>query len=302
MKRIFLFIALIGIGLSSCQKDNEPKPNIPEITVGDNDEAVITLDKGNSLDKKLNGGNGKFTATVQDSRVVEAKIDGNYLKLRGLSYGETTISLRSHDKKKSITVRVERPAISLPQSSVTLLPGENRKDITVRGGGDDATYEVIDPEGAIEARWEATTGVLDLVAKHEGEAKIVFKTNDDKPQQELVVVVKASNDVTKSIGFYPTTSSELRLGFPLLLHAHRPGKMVWLSSSTDIADRSKKKIYIPSVKSPQRGAKLSSHVTFVEVRGLETGEYKFIVEEVHEAEGLATLRAPGFKLVVPYDK
>lgn len=304
MKHIFLFLAIAVLGLSACQKDNsEPQVQIAEIVIGEGaGEEVVVLDKGDVVDKALKGGNGKFTATVEDSKILEAKIEGSYLKLRGLNYGTTKVSVRSHDKQRTLTVRVDRPEINLSDSEVTLLPGEVRKNITVRGGGDDAEFEVINPEGAIEARWEARTGVLELTARYEGEAKIIFRSKDDKPAKEIKVVVRATNDVSRQIGFYSTTSSELRPDFPVLLHAHRPGKMVWVSGSTDVINQAKTRVRMASLSAPERGAELSKHITFVNVGKWESGEYPLIVEEVHAAEGLVTLRGRGFKLVLPFDK
>ncbi|MDO4707546.1 MAG: hypothetical protein Q4A61_03870 [Porphyromonadaceae bacterium] len=305
MNRIILFIALAVFGLSACKKDvNEPQVQlVAEIVIGEGEgEEIVVLDKGDVVDKALKGGNGKFTATVEDSKILEAKIEGNYLKLRGLNYGMTKVSVRSHDKQKTLTVRVDRPEISLSEAEVTLLPGEVRKNITVRGGGDDAEFELVNPEGAIEARWEARTGVLELVGKYEGEAMIIFRSKDDKPAKEIKIKVKATNDVSDAVGFYSTKSQTLRPDFPVVLHAYRPGKMVWISASTDMTNQAKTRLRMAPLKSPEKGAKVTQHITFVSVGQYESGEYPLIIEEVRTAEGLVTLRGQGFKLVVPFDK
>lgn len=304
MKRIFLFIALITLGLSACKEEpKEPQVQIAEIVIGEGaGEEVVVLDKGDTVYKVLKGGNGKFTATVEDSKILEAKIEGNYLKLRGLNYGTTKVSVRSHDKQKTLTVRVDRPEINLSDKEVSLFPGEVRKNITVRGGGDDAEFEVINLEGAIEARWDARTGVLELVGNYEGEGTIIFRSKDDKPAKEIKVIVKATNDVSGSIGFYSTKSQTLRTDFPVLLHAHRPGKMVWISGSMDMTNLAKTRVRMRSLRSPEKGATITERITFVNVGKYESGEYPLIVEEVREADGLVTLRGQGFKLVVPFDK
>lgn len=301
MQRILLIIASVIIGLSSCKTD-EPTVQIPDITVGEGKSIEdVVLDKNNTLEFKLSGGNGKFTATAENPKLLEARIEGNYLKLRGLNYGETLVSLRSHDKRKTLKVRIERPQVNLSDKEITLQPGEVRKDIVVRGGGDDAEYEVINPESAIDARWISGSGVLELTAKHEGEAKIVFKTKDDKPNVELKVVVKATNNVSNEVGFYTTTTPTLRTYFPTTLYAYRPGKMIWLSASTDMRHLGKRRVWFAPVNNPQKGAQLNLNISFLNIDNFESGSYPFIVEEVLEAEQLVTLRSAGFKIVAPYD-
>lgn len=301
MKRIFLFIAIITLGLSACTKDT-PKENYAEITIGDNNVSELALDKNNTLQIKLSGGNGKFTATAENPKILEAKIDGEYLVLRGINYGETIVSLRSHDRRKTLKVSVERPALHITENVIKLKPGEVRKDITVRGGGDDADYEVINPENAVDARWVAGTGVLELSANHEGEATIVFKTKDGKPNVEMKVIVKAENDVSHEVGFYTTKSSTLRPYFNMPLYAYRPGKMIWLSNSNDMTNLAKQRIWLPTIKNPIKGERKTLKISFLNVEEFASGEYPLIVEDVQTSDELITLRGVGFKIVVPYDK
>lgn len=305
MKHIFLALALVSLGFSSCkEKDTPVVEQVAEIKIGEHDLKEVVLDKGSSRDILLSGGNGKFTATVKDSKVLDAKIDGSYLKLRGLAYGETVVLLRSHDKQKSLTVKVERAEISLTDKEVTLYPGQERQDIKVIGGGDDAVVEAENPEMAITYEWDAKTSKLKLRANHEGEAKLIFRSQDNKPAKELKIIVKADNNVSDQIGFYTTTSKTLRPYFRILMHAYRPGKMVWISASPRMS-LDQTRILMTPLKSPQKGAKLEkAKITFINVSDSKfpMGEYDLIVEEVVEAKGLVTLRGQGFKLVVPYDK
>lgn len=302
MKRIFLFIAIVALGLSACSKDEPKVVEYAEITVGEHNEGEVALDKNNTLSLKLSGGNGKFTATAENPKVLEAKIDGEYLILRGINYGETVVSLRSHDRRRTLKVRVERPALHLTDNVITLKPGEVRKDITVRGGGDDADYEVLNPEHAIDARWVAGSGVLELSARHEGEATIVFKTKDGKPNVEMKVIVKAENNVSDQVGFYTTRSTTLQPYFNMPLYAYRPGKMVWLSSSTDLSNLAKQRVWLPTIKNPVKGERVTLKVSFLNVDEFTSGEYPLIIEEVQTADELVTLRGAGFKIVAPYDK
>lgn len=308
MKRLLLIIALIGLGLSSCKKSDGPGGStLSEIKVGETNLAEISIDKDTSKDILLSGGNGKFAVAVVDSRILQATIDGTYLKLKGLAYGETTILLRSHDLKKEIKVKVERPDISLAESEVTIQPNAE-KDIKISGGGDDATLEVQNDEEAIDYTWDAKTSQLKIKTKSEGEATLTFKVKDSsKPAKTLKVVVKASNDVTKQVGLYATTSSELKPFFPTVFYAHRAGKRVWISSNTNPTSGrdNAKRIYIKPIQNPVKGSKIEAEFEFIYLGTTyegKTGKHNVIVEEVHTAEGLVTLRAKGFKVVMPYDK
>lgn len=304
MKRIFLALALLSLGVSSCKEKDAPVEQVAEIKIGDSDLKEIVLDKGTHRDILLSGGNGKFSATVKDSKILEAKIDGGYLKLKGLAYGETVVLLRSHDKQKTLTVKVERAEISLTDTEVTLYPSQERQDIKVIGGGDDAIVEAENPEMAITYEWDAKTSKLKLRANHEGEAKLIFRSQDNKPAKELKIIVKADNNVSDQIGFYGTTSKTLRPYFSTLLHAYRPGKMIWISASPRMS-RDQTRILMVPLKSPEKGRKIEkSKITFINVDDSKfpSGEYALIVEEVVPAKGLVTLRGQGFKLVVPYDK
>lgn len=303
MKRVYIIMAALTLGMASCSKDNgEPTKPITEIKVGEDNSEQISLGKNSTKDLKLSGGNGKFTLTVQDSKVVEAKIEGDYLKIKGLNYGTTSILLRSHDREKRLSVKVERPEISLASKEVQLFPGEERRNIKVTGGGDDAELLFVNDEKAIEEpRWDAKTGILELVARHEGVAKVIFRTKDGKPDVELAVIVKAENDVSTSVGFYSTKERTLRHEFPVAVYGHRPGKKVWIANSTKLPNSHR--VLVSSIQNPQKGAKIKANFTFVNVSDKFTsGERDVIIEEVREAEGLVSLRAEGFKLVIPYDK
>lgn len=299
MKRILIFVTLLMLGMASCKKD-EPAQVIPEIKIGENITEVV-LEKETTRDIVLSGGNGKFSATVKDSKILEAKIDGTYLKLKALNYGETTVSLRSHDRRKTLTVKVERAEINISEQEIRLYPGQERQDIRIIGGGDDAEVEAVDAEEAIVYEWEAKTGKLKLRANHEGEAKLIFKTKDNKSPKELKIIVKAENNVSEKIGFYATTSKTLSPYFPVVMHAYRAGKMVWISSSPSL-ERDQNRVLIPPVVAPQKGQRVTSKIIFVNVSDkYTTGEYSLIVEEVVEAKKLVTLRGKGIKLVIPYD-
>lgn len=295
MKRIFLYLALIVLAASSCKKD---EPKIPEIEIGGKLTEII-LDKETTQDVALSGGNGKFQASVRDSRILEARIDGSYLKLKGLEYGETIVLIRSHNKQKTLTVKVQRSELNLPETSVTLYPGQERQDIRVIGGGDDVVVEEEDLEEAVTFEWEAKTGSLKLRGTHEGEAKLIFKTQDNRPAKELVIKVKADNDVSDKVGLYSTNRKELKVNFPVLMHAYRAGKMAWISSSPSL-QLDQKRVVVPAVISPEKGKRIETDLTFVNVSGYTTGKYSLLIEEVRTDKKLVTLRGKGMKLVVPY--
>lgn len=296
MKRISLYIALIVLIVSSCKKADEPK--IPEIEIGGKLTEII-LDKETNQDVALSGGNGKFSVSVRDSRILEARIEGSYLKLKGLEYGETIVLIRSHNKQKTLTVKVQRSELNLPEASLTLYPGQERQDIRVIGGGDDVVVEEEDPEEAIIFEWEAKTGSLKLRATHEGEAKLIFKTQDNRPAKELLIRVKADNNVSHKVGFYNTSHKELREHFPALLYAYRAGKMAWISSSPSL-QLDQQRVFIPAILNPEKGKRIETKITFVNVSDYTTGNYSLLVEEVLIDKKLVTLRGKGMKLVVPY--
>ena len=77
-----------------------------------------------------------------------------------------------------MTVKVERAEINISEQEIRLYPGQERQDIRIIGGGDDAEVEAVDAEEAIVYEWEAKTGKLKLRANHEGEAKLIFKTKE----------------------------------------------------------------------------------------------------------------------------
>lgn len=302
MKQLYTYLTLILLlGLSACQDKNTP--DLPEITVGDGSITMINVDKNSTIDLKITGGNGKFTATVQDTKIATAKIEGEYIKIKGVQYGETKLVITSHDKRKEMTIRVDRPEFHLGKTEVTLYPGETDRVVNVTGGGDDAKMETDDPEMAIIATWDAKSNNLKITAKHEGEAIIKFISNDDKPAKELKVIVKAedANKLAEKIGFYNTSSSSLHSIFSTVMSIYREGKMVWICGSTSM-NISKKRLQMKPVVSPKKGDKLNVHLSFVNLDKYKSQAYNLIVESVLTEKKLVVLRGQGFKIVAPYDE
>lgn len=312
MKKV-IYITLLLTSLlivTSCDGKDPIDPNngkehpteYPEIKIGDEDLNEIILDKDSTRDFKLSGGNEKFTVSVADSKVVVAKIDGIYLRIKGVNYGETTLVIKSHNKRRELKVRVERSEINISQAEVRLYPGEVRHDVKVTGGGDDAEMEIENPEDALIAKWDAKSGTLEFTAKYEGESKLIFRTNDSKEPKTIKVIIKAENDVSDKAGIYRTSNRSLSPYFPTVLVGQRKGKRVWVASSSDVVRRDKARFSLPMVKAPQLGEKLDINLSMVNLDALQDlGKNPFIVEYIDNNKLLVTLRTRGYKIVVPFE-
>lgn len=301
MKQLYTYIALILlISFTACERD---EMNLPEIKIGDGNQTEIKVDKTTTIDLELSGGNGKFTATVADVKIATTKIEGKYLKITGVNYGETKVIITSHDKKRELTIKVERPDFNLSETDVTLYPGETERIIKITGGGDDAEIKVEDPEEALTYKWDAKSNNLILTAKHEGEIKVKFISKDDKPAKELMIKIKAEDPekYSEKIGLYNTTSKSLFPVMQTVLNAYRQGKMVWIANSTRFT-YPQKSVQMKPVTSPQKGKKVSVNLVFTNLDKYPSNTYELIVEDVLTDKGLVVLRGKGFKIVTPFDK
>ena len=69
--------------------------------------------------------------------------------------GKTYAVIHSGDTKRRIDLNIAPPEVSVSQKEVRLFPRDESKFVSVNGGGELADLEVVDPDHAINAKWNA---------------------------------------------------------------------------------------------------------------------------------------------------
>lgn len=301
--RIIIPLLLIFLGvLFSCQKDK--KNDITDIKIG-KEEATLQEVSINRLTERrivLSGGNGKFLANVENSKLAQVSVHQDTLKIKGLLEGETFATIFSHDKKAHLKINVVPSQISISQQLVRLYPTEESKFITLTGGGEIVDLDIDDPHNILEVKWNGKTNVLEMRAFYEGEATIVAKSNGVAPQT-LKVVVQSEGSLDK-IGYYASSSRTLSHSEPKLI-VKRAGVGVWLTNGTnpygiEQGFLRRNSVRISEIANPQQGQNLEVAIKsfpYPESFSVNTGKYPVFVEQIRDTTFV--IRGRGFKFVLP---
>lgn len=314
MKKILFLLSLLLL-VASCRKEND-RPILP-LRLGEEDAKELQLTQSETRMILLKGGDGKYTATIEDARIASSSISRDTLRVSGLLYGETSLTLRSHDEVRRVRVLVVPPPFASNEDAVTLRPGDDVQTLSLSGGGARASLKVEDPEKAADIVWQAETGLVKIKAKYEGDIKLIATSEDGKTTKEILVKVRCAGSADR-FGVYITNSRQLSQLFPCRIMARLKGKSVRFSESAIPVLRTKKGLtpesrvnrvltLTPEIVAPVVGEArkvkidwLDASIFYKEHPLKREGEYTVYVEEVRDRQ--VVLRGRGFKIVAPYRK
>ena len=302
MKRILFYLLLLccGTAFVACSDDNS---EAKDIQVGADDLNEVALNKLSTRTIILRGGTGKYTANVADSKIAGVAISKDTLRISGILEGQTYATIISGDFKRRVDINVVVPELSISQSEIRLFPRDESKFVSLNGGGDFAELQIEDPDKIMNAKWNAKTGILEIQAHYEGEAKIRVIAQDKK-EKTLKVVVRCEGTADR-VGVYSTTSRSIYTHMNTIMAVRRPGIGVWFCSGARPYTAKRVLKITPAVVNPVVGSHVNVTLSMTypdefSNSGLKEGQYKLFVEEVREHD--AVLRGQGFKLVIPYEK
>ena len=182
MKKILFLLSLVLL-VASCRKESD-RPILP-LRLGEEDAKELQLTQSETRMLLLKGGDGKYTATIEDARIASSSISRDTLRVSGLLYGETSLTLRSHDEVRRVRVLVVPPPFASNEDAVTLRPGDDVQTLSLSGGGARASLKVEDPEKAADIVWQAETGLVKIKAKYEGDIKLIATSEDRKTTKAI---------------------------------------------------------------------------------------------------------------------
>lgn len=302
MKRILFYLLLLccGTAFVACSDDNS---EAKDIQVGADDLKEVALNKLSTRTIILRGGTGKYTANVADSKIAGVAISKDTLRISGILEGQTYATIISGDFKRCVDINVVVPELSISQSEIRLFPRDESKFVSLNGGGDFAELQIEDPDKIMNAKWNAKTGILEIQAHYEGEAKIRVIAQDKK-EKTLKVVVRCEGTADR-VGVYSTTSRSIYTHMNTIMAVRRPGIGVWFCSGARPYTAKRVLKITPAIVNPVVGSHVNVTLSMTypdefSNSGLKEGQYKLFVEEVREHD--AVLRGQGFKLVVPYER
>ena len=302
MKRILFYLLLLccGTAFVACSDDNS---EAKDIQVGADDLKEVALNKLSTRTIILRGGTGKYTANVADSKIAGVAISKDTLRISGILEGQTYATIISGDFKRRVDINVVVPELSISQSEIRLFPRDESKFVSLNGGGDFAELQIEDPDKIMNAKWNAKTGILEIQAHYEGEAKIRVIAQDKK-EKTLKVVVRCEGTADR-VGVYSTTSRSIYTHMNTIMAVRRPGIGVWFCSGARPYTAKRVLKITPAIVNPVVGSHVNVTLSMTypdefSNSGLKEGQYKLFVEEVREHD--AVLRGQGFKLVIPYEK
>ena len=302
MKRILFYLLLLccGTAFVACSDDNS---EAKDIQVGADDLKEVALNKLSTRTIILRGGTGKYTANVADSKIAGVAISKDTLRISGILEGQTYATIISGDFKRRVDINVVVPELSISQSEIRLFPRDESKFVSLNGGGDFAELQIEDPDKIMNAKWNAKTGILEIQAHYEGEAKIRVIAQDKK-EKTMKVVVRCEGTADR-VGVYSTTSRSIYTHMNTIMAVRRPGIGVWFCSGARPYTAKRVLKITPAIVNPVVGSHVNVTLSMTypdefSNSGLKEGQYKLFVEEVREHD--AVLRGQGFKLVIPYEK
>lgn len=227
MKRILFYLLLLccGTAFVACSDDNS---EAKDIQVGADDLKEVALNKLSTRTIILRGGTGKYTANVADSKIAGVAISKDTLRISGILEGQTYATIISGDFKRRVDINVVVPELSISQSEIRLFPRDESKFVSLNGGGNFAELQIEDPDKIMNAKWNAKTGILEIQAHYEGEAKIRVIAQDKK-EKTLKVVVRCEGTADR-VGVYSTTSRSIYTHMNTIMAVRRPGIGVWFCS------------------------------------------------------------------------
>ncbi|MDO5104718.1 hypothetical protein [Capnocytophaga sp.] len=289
----------------ACDKENK---TYPDIKIGKETTSLSEVSIHRLTERKivLSGGNEKFAVNIENSKIAQASIHQDTLKIKGLLEGQTFATIISHDKKARLDINIIPPELSLSQDSVRLYPKDESKFISINGGGDQVTITEDNPEGCVIVKWNGSNNILEIKALYEGEATVRFSSPQWQGEKILNISVQPEG-VVEELGIYTTRNRSYYHELNPKMVVKRKNVGYLLSQSASPRGYSEglfgKKIVarISPTINPKQGEYVDLTFAFSPFEssfaGIGQGTHTLYVEKI--TEEAIFLRGKGFKVVLP---
>lgn len=189
MKRNLLYLAGIGLfatGLfSSCE---ESEPSYSDLIV-DTEALTINLDEAAEGSFRIIEGNGNYKVASSNDEVATAIVSGDEVKVTGLQYGTTTLTVTDWAKKSS-SVKVvidQEQELAMRTSSATMFIGESKTLEVYTGNGG---YSIDSSSESVATAEISEDGKVNITAIAPGTATLTVKDRRNKTTEIAVKVIR----------------------------------------------------------------------------------------------------------------
>lgn len=157
---------------------------------------TLTLGLGKSETIEITSGSGNYVFERSDDSVIDVRLSGNTLLVKGLKLGTATITVydrgTGQSEKVEVTVTNEASSLALSTQTLTLTPGKSEIVDVTSGSGSYAA--VSNATNVATVTVEGSKLIIKAVAK--GTATITVKDNQTQERAKIEVTVKASEVIT----------------------------------------------------------------------------------------------------------
>lgn len=290
----------------SCEKEVAASLSPLKIGSGEATLDAVSIQVLSERDILLQGGNGKYKANIEDSRIATAKVVGDTLRVKGLTVGETFIRVVSHNQQQRVELKVETAVPHFSQKVIRVYPDRKvvRKFVSLTGGDEFTSLEVVDPDDILEVKWNGKSDLLEIKAFYEGDALIKASTPNGQVT-ELKVEVRVEDEPQK-VGVYHTSGRYVNNNVALngVLVVQRENRGVWISNTASPyvgnVVYTGSCIQFDPIKDPVEGKYIELSVqSFAGPAAIPAGKYRVLVEKIKG--NLVQLRSNRYKFLLPYE-
>lgn len=306
MKETLYTLLILFFGCLACSCEKERAGVLSPLKLGNGEVSLesVSIHVLSERDILLKGGNGKYKANIEDSRIASVKVIGDTLRLKALGVGETFINVISHDQRQRLEVKVESAMPDFSEDVIRIYPDkkEIRKFVSLTGGDELTALEIIDPDEILEVKWDGKTDLLEIRAFYEGDAYIRATTPEGRVARMKVEV--RVEDEPEKIGIYHTYGRYVNSHVALngVLVVQRKGLGVWISNTAspyvgNVAYTGCSMRFDPIV-SPVEGEYMDIRLhSFAGSAVIPAGVYRVLVEK--KRGNLVQLRSSRYKFLLP---
>ena len=308
MKKILylIVVSLVAFSLYSCEKDNDYEILPLKLGTGETTLESVSINMLSERDILLSGGNGKYKANVENSKIATAKLIGDTLRIKGLAMGETFLKVISHNQSQKLQIKVESAMPLFSKEVVRIYPDkkEVRKFVSLTGGDEFTKLIEDDPDDIIEVKWDGREDLLEIKAYYEGDA-YVRAVNPDGNEAKMKIEVRVEDEPEK-VGIYNTSGRYLSNNVALkgVLVVQRKDLGVVISNTANPyvgnVNYNGTSLKIDPIRNPIVGEYMDINIdAFAGRTDIPLGKHHVLVEKVKG--NLVQLRSSRHKFLLPFE-